>query len=432
MSLPVHQRPFHAFLSYAHSDSAFVDDLYQWLSRAGLSICYDSANMSGGQGIGSGLQAAIEKCQGVLLIASKEAMARGWVKAELDMARVEQANFIDFRIVPLRIAGADVDSVLKGQSWIDVPAAELSPEAAAGILRSFYPGDNRPDPRTSRDVYFSASWRTSDNRSALAVSRVLCKSGFRLVGDARDQQRGFGVNRVESIIGSCGAFASVIPYRDNASASAAQAPYKNLLAEVDVAAKAGLPSIVIADPRVRRTDGDDTTWIRMDTHASECPQEVANALQDLWDMWTVPPHPHEVFYAVDLDVPSARQGSHVRALLERVIGMSTLVGNEIREADLQLAILQKIKSAFLVIADLTGTADDNFNLDVSIEAGMAIASGANLAIMAKGKTRRPPFMLRRAGQLMTYADEVEQLAVIHSIARDYRRRVINAELSWYN
>jgi hypothetical protein len=40
-------------------------------------------------------------------------------------------------------------------------------------------------------------------------------------------------------------------------------------------------------------------------------------------------------------------------------------------------------------------------------------------------------MLRRAGQLATYRDEVEQLGVLHSIAREYRRRIINAELSRY-
>jgi len=40
-------------------------------------------------------------------------------------------------------------------------------------------------------------------------------------------------------------------------------------------------------------------------------------------------------------------------------------------------------------------------------------------------------MLRRAGQLTTHADEVEQLGAIHSIVREYRRRIINVELSHY-
>jgi len=60
---------------------------------------------------------------------------------------------------------------------------------------------------------------------------------------------------------------------------------------------------------------------------------------------------------------------------------------------------------------------------------MAIAVETNLVLVAAGKQpRSPPFMLRRAGQFTTYADEIEQLGKIHSIIREYRRRVLNAEL----
>ena len=93
--------------------------------------------------------------------------------------------------------------------------------------------------------------------------------------------------------------------------------------------------------------------------------------------------------------------------------------------------MEAIKRAFLVIADLSSAADNGFNLDVCIEAGMALASDTNLALVARGKPKSPPFMLRRAGQLATYVDEVEQFAVLHSITRDYRRRIINAELQRY-
>src|SRR6476469_7843080 len=120
MTLPVHRRPFDAFLSHAHVDRAFVDELYRWLGQvAGLNIWYDAKKMTGGQGIGSGLQSAIEECRGMLLIASPEAISRGWVKTELEIGRVEQADSADFRIVPLRIAGADVSGIIKGQTWIE-------------------------------------------------------------------------------------------------------------------------------------------------------------------------------------------------------------------------------------------------------------------------------------------------------------------------
>jgi len=58
---------------------------------------------------------------------------------------------------------------------------------------------------------------------------------------------------------------------------------------------------------------------------------------------------------------------------------------------------------------------------------MALAAGTNVEIVARGKPRRPPFMLRSL-QLSTYEDDVDQLGLIHRIARPYRRRVINAEL----
>lgn len=94
--------------------------------------------------------------------------------------------------------------------------------------------------------------------------------------------------------------------------------------------------------------------------------------------------------------------------------------------------MRSVREAFLVIADISGATESTFNVDCCIEAGMAIANGTNLALVARGKPRSPPFMLRHAGQLTTYADEVEQLGAIHSIVREYRRRIINAELSRYS
>jgi hypothetical protein len=432
MALPVHRRQFDAFLSHAHSDRAFVDELYRWLGQiGGLNIWYDAKKMGGGEGIGSGLQGAIEACRGMLLIASPEAISRGWVKAELEIARVEQADSSDFRIVPLQLAGADVASLIKGQSWIEVPSAALSRDVAAQILRALYPGDNRPDPQTSRDVYVSGSWQPADNTSVLAVSRLLCNSGFRLIGDAKDQ-KGFKSNRVQSIIESCGAFVGVIPYRDNSgSASASERPYKYFLTELDIATKANLPTLVIADPQVHRSDGEDMTWLRMDTQALQCPNYVQNAINELWDQWIAPPHPHYIFLAIDLGSPSSARNSDLRELIERITGMPTMVGNEIREPDLQSAIIRSVREAFLVIADISGATEGAFNLDVCIEAGIAIAAETNVALVAAGKPRSPPFMLRRAGQLATYADEIEQLGITHSIIREYRRRVLNAELSRY-
>lgn len=430
MGVPLHRRQFDAFLSHAHADRVFVDELYRWLSEvSGLNIWYDAKEMAGGDKIGAALQRGVEASQALLLVASPEAIQRGWVIEELDVARVERGDYPDFRIVPLRLGNAEVANLIKGQSWIELSDSKLTAGVAAEILRSFYPGENRPDPRSSRDVYVSGSWQPSDNTSVKAVSRLLMSNGFRLVGDAKKRE-GFKGNWVQSIIESCGAFVGVVPYRDNTgSATAADKPYKHFLTEIKLAEDAGLPTVVIADPRVRRADGPDDAWIRMDTQAQECPPEVEAAVSDLWDRWMTPPHPHHVFLAVDLPSPGALRDSDLRRLIERVTGMPTIVGNEIQAPDIPLAIMQTIREAFLVIADLSGTGDDGFSLNASVEAGMALASGVNLIMTVKGRSRNPPFMLRRGGQLPGFRDEVEQLGVVHKHIREYRRRVLNAEIN---
>jgi hypothetical protein len=410
-------------------DRPFVDALYGWLGNScGLYIWYDAIRMDGGSRIGGGLQRAIEECRGLLLIGSADAINRGWVKEEVEIARVELADSADFRIIPLRLNNADVAGLIKGHSWIDLPKAQLDADVAAQILRAFYSGDNRPDPRTSRDVYVSGSWQSGDNVSAQAVFKSLCRAGFRLIGDAKDQ-KGFKTDRVQSIIQSCGAFVAVIPYRDNTeSAAAIDGPYKYFLRELDLAVKTNIPVVVVADPKVSRVDGDDNNWLRMDTYESQCPKEVQSAIEDLWDQWVYPPRPHYIFLATDLQSPSAARNGNIRGIIERVTGMPTVVGNEINEPDVQTAITRTIKDALLVIADISGASEDRFNVDCCIEAGMAIVYGVDIALVAEGKPRSPPFMLRRAGQLSTYSSDVEQLGVIHRIVRQYRRRVLNVEV----
>ena len=279
------------------------------------------------------------------------------------LAGVEQSDHSDFRIVPLQVGNADLSSLIKGQSWIPVRDAKLDANVAAAILSALYPGENRPDPRTSRDVYFSGSWRSDDMASGLAVSKLLRNAGFRLIGDAKDQ-KGFKSDRIKSIIESCGAFVSVIPYRNSELAAPGEPPYKYFLTEIDLAERANLPTVVIADPRIHRAGGDDKDWIRMDTLASACQPDVQTAIDALWERWVTPPAPHQIFLALDLEFAAAKSTSDVRLLIERITGMRTIVGNEIQDADIQSAILQAIQRSFLVIADLSGATDSTFNLDV--------------------------------------------------------------------
>jgi len=422
MPLPIQRRDFDVFLSHAHKDAAFVSQLDRWLTSAGLRVWYDARELAGGALLASDLQAAIGRCRGILVVASEESLARGWVKAEYNSAIDERANQDAFRVVALRFPNANVEELLKGTSWIDLPGPNLDADSALAIVGAFYPGEKRPSPATARDIFISCSWQPDDSESARAVCRALVKEGFRLIGDARDQ-KGFGQGeRVERIIGSCGALVGILPFREVESASANERPYKYFIQEMDEAARLGLPTVIVADPRVRRVDGSDAGWVRMETAAKECPPAVSVSLKGLWEQWRDPPAPQYVFCATDLDSDLARASGSMRHLIERITGMSTVVGSEIHEDNLQSAIVKKVCDAFVVLADIT---DDNLN--TCIEAGMGLAARTNVELVARGKPRRPPFMLRSL-QMPTYEDNVERVAVLHRVLRPYRRRVINAEL----
>lgn len=421
MSLPIQKRDFDIFLSHAHKDTAFVSQLYQWLTDAGFRVWYDQRELAGGALLATDLQAAIERCRAILLVASDESLSRGWVKAEYNAAMDERANHESFRVVALRLPDANVKELLKGTSWIDLPGPRLDADSGLAIIRAFYPGEKRPNPSTARDVYVSGSWQSDDGVSARAVCVALISQGFRLVGDD-DDQKAFSKERVQRIMAGCGSFVCILPFRGVESASANDRPYKYMIQEIDAAAELGLPSIIIADPRVHRVDGSDAGWQRMETGEKECPLALACELRGLWEEWRAPHVPPYIFCAMDLDSEASRPSGPLRHIIERITGIATVIGTDVHGDNVPKAIMDKICNAFLVIADIT---DDNLN--TCIEAGMALAARAKVELLARGKPRRPPFMLRSL-QMPTYEDDTARLAVLHRILRPYRRRVINAEL----
>jgi hypothetical protein len=133
MALPLNKRDHDIFLSYAHSDRPFVEKLYRWLQEsAGLQAWWDDRDLSAGAMLATELQRAIERCRAALLVASDESLARGWVLNEYNAAMDQRANFRGFRMVALRMGDAQVDQLMKGISWIDVPERRVHRRDRAG------------------------------------------------------------------------------------------------------------------------------------------------------------------------------------------------------------------------------------------------------------------------------------------------------------
>jgi len=416
------QREYDLFLSHAHADRAFVEDLNRWLTTAaGLKVFYDPADGTAGAGISTMLQREIENCRGVLLVVSNASIESPWVQDEYNIAKDEASEQPEFRIVPVRLGDAAGKKLLKGVSWFDIPDNRFSPGAAAAILRGLYASADVPDPAKSRDVYVSASWRVDDD-SATAVGRYVVDKGFRLIGDQKDQPA-FDLGRIRHIMETCGAFVSILPFRDVERATAADRPYKYFLQELDLAESMGLPSLVVADPRIKRADKDDSTWLRLRSDEGQVSAEIGRRLDLLWDDWELPPVGSHVFLALPQELERAPGFRAVRDTIELVTGMNTVVGFDIqgqRQAD---EIQEAIRRAAVVIADIT---DDYVN--VCIEVGMAKIVGRPYEMVCKGPTRSAAFMIR-GPNILFYNDDLELHGALHRIARAHRRRIINTELA---
>jgi len=425
MALPVEKRDFDVFLSHAHRDKGLVDFIDNLLSNvAGLKVWYDARELNGGSLLATDLQKAIIRCRGLLLVATSEAITKGWVKSEYNAAMDQRSQHENFRIVALRVDSANLEPmVMQGITWIDISSdvTQLSAEIFASIILAFHPGDKLPTPGRSKDVYVSCSWHLTDGISANTVIKNLIENGFRVIGDSVSQSD-FQDDRVERIIESCGALVCVIPYRGVDSANASEKPYRYFLKELDIAIKLDIPHLVIADPRISRSDGDDVYWLRMETEGKNCSEQISARIEQLWSEWRHPSKPHYIFCAMDLDDKDASKTSVFRALIERITGMQTFIGTEIGGNPVNSAIMDKIRGAVLLIADIT---DDNLN--TCIEAGMGLAVNIDVALISKGIMRRPPFMLRTL-QLHPYSNDVEKIGRIYKIIWPYRRRVINAEV----
>ena len=140
MSLPIQKRDFDVFLSHAHKDVAFVSQLDRWLTSGGLRVWYDARELAGGALLATDLQTAIERCRGILLVASDESLDRGWVKAEYNSAMDERATLQE-NIVRLKAARAklaqDLRTVLDAQETLleEIWSASLS-EVASKLTKT--------------------------------------------------------------------------------------------------------------------------------------------------------------------------------------------------------------------------------------------------------------------------------------------------------
>lgn len=440
MSIPVHRRPLHAFLSHSSRDkAAIVDRLYDWLIEAGFDVYYDSTMLPGGASFARDLAQGINNSQALIIVLTQNAIESGWVEQELDQALVEEkATKGAFRVIPILAEEVtQVTSFLRTHSWIMMPDGELTPEFCVNLLRALY---HQQSPMLiqavqQRDIFLSATWRDENEEEYATANRVceaFIESDFRLIGDSKDQQT-FATNddRVQNIVQSCGGLLAILPYRADADAHGFTSRY--MLREVGYARAAGLSYVVVADERVLVPEdikANAAYFAALSPAAiADQPPQLADGAAVLNREYHTPPHEQYVFFATPFDEANRRRNRMLKNLIQLITGMRCEMGDEIRGDEAPPVITDLIANAYIVIADVTGA-----NINTSIEAGIAIgakARGAQMSIYLlkdRNDDSRRPFMIRTR-QFWEYRDEKQLLAYIHKIVYPHRRRVKNYEMA---
>jgi hypothetical protein len=427
---PVHKRRFHAFLSPADVKEGIANNLYDWLHRkAGIEI--ELQQLVTGVNKSTTLLRAIPQCRSIIILLSEKSISTGWVKEEYDAAMRHKAYFDDFNIVPVRIEECNVPDFLDSGSLIKLSEGSLTLDTLKRIMeRIYYRQRVVPRPAEASDLYVSRGWtRKKEQPLADCICSMLHKAGFRLIGDAEDQKV-FDLARVKSIQSSCRGLVAIVPDRGKEGTS----PY--ILDEIHAAQSLQLPCLIIAEPNVN-LEGQNLEEYPIIRSALEIAEETNQATlknrdtvqeeidiigEKIREKRMDPGEEHYVFFATDLE--NKDRNTIIKDHIELVTSMPCETSHDY-EAKVRETITQRIAKAFLVIADIS----DN-NPNTLVEAGIAQGTCRKLRLVARVTTEKdfPPYMLDD-GQIQIYADNNELLAKVHRIAYEFRRRVVNYELS---
>ena len=418
------RKTYDIFLSHSSSDNDFTYKLHSLLELAGFNVWYDEKKMISNSHILSDLPKYIGDSEAFIVILSKNSCNSSWVQDEYAFARGLYDKKELKAIIPVIIDDCEIPGFYNNYKWIDCRTG-LTPTAFFYILSTLYCSSENM--REERDVYVSYSWRKEEQHLVNTVFRLLKRKQFRLIGDASNNSVYDEDDRIRRIMNTCGAYVGILPYRGESNTS------RYILDEIWKAQECGLPGILFADARVENLE--DFTYPLMKIENLESIDEtlLLNHINKLTVKRPKTPH---VFYATNLDRNRQSINEMIRNLSGVVTATRCILGEDINKGSLQQQIIDRICSAYVMIADITGdqqctnceaegkvSKDKIFRFNTCIEAGIARGAGTDLFIIAKEPRQAPPFMFRDI-EVRHYADDCALLAIVHKILRGYRRSVL--------
>ena len=417
-------KTYDIFLSHSSLDIDFTNKLHNLLEQAGLNVWYDEKRLTSNTHLLTDLPKYISNSESFIVILSKNSCDSTWVQDEYGYARELQKNKELKAIIPIVIDDCNLPGFFNNYKWIDCKQG-LPPTTFFSILAALY--GSSENMREEKDVYVSYSWRKEEQTLVNTVFRQLKRKQYRLIGDAGNQSVYDEDDRIRRIMNTCGAYVGILPYRGEANTS------RYILDEIRKAQECDLPGVLFADSRVENLEDFDYPLLKI----GNCENIDDTLLLNHINRLTVkrPKTPH-VFFATNLDRRRLSINELIRNLSGVVTATRCILGEDINKGSLQQQIIDRIKSAYVMIADITGDEqcikceaegkvgkDKTYRFNTCIEAGIARGANTDLFIIAKEPRQAPPFMFRDI-EVRHYADDCSLLAIVHKILRGYRRSVL--------
>jgi hypothetical protein len=419
--IPLQKRPNDLFVSYGHVDRAHVDPIVNWLRHSvGLKVWYDAISGNAAERTSTLLANAIQSARGALFFLSPNWAASTWCEDEHEFALTERRSNAAYSVVAVQIDDLELPRWFKIANVLDF--RQLDARSAAALLRSMVPN---PPARldNDQDVYFAGPW-SRPSRGAERAVKLLHEVGWRLVGDSPDRPHFPDARqRIASIIDTSRALVAVLPF-DGSKQPDCTSPW--IMDEVQIASDRGRPYLLLAEGGVQipaklangafrggpiplSDSGPDSSF----------PQTLTDFDAELAQ------HSHSdagaySFLATSL-LGDQQEMDDLISVIERASSMVCVLGQGLTGQHAQQAIVERIRNAAFVIADVT---DDNRNSLVG--AGIARGAGTPLHLLcrlAPGARRETRFMFRDM-EVNWYENSVERLGAVYRIASKYRRRVL--------
>lgn len=419
-NLLYNKRPNDVFVSYSHADGVLVEMLVRWLvDVAGLRVWWDTNRLTAGDRLAAALPTGLASARAALFCVSRSWNESSWCEDEYNAALQERRADRRYRIIALHLDDCKMPTFLSNARYLEMQ--KLEADTAVALLGALVP-EPAPWSYGDRDVYLSRSWHTDDREAADRVCSALVREyGFRLIGDSPDYSTFDAEERVKRIVESCGALVAVLPFRDDHKNGFTS---KWIVKEIELSFQIGRSYLLFAAEGVQidvKLIESAIGHRKFLLPSSADDVVLATALELLEDEYSSSPRTAYAFFATSLR-GEPREIDRLLTLVEQVTSMECLVGQRLQGQHAQQEIVERIRGAQFVIADITPS-----HLNSLIEAGIARGAGTCLHLICEvpeSGELRTRFMFRDL-EVNWYKNPIERVGAVHRIARLYRRKVFH-------